>query len=109
MPMPSSLPEMNFLPPSDTDIDTEVASAASAFSMSSLTAEAGLSMTSPAAILLIVSSSSARILLGTLTTQLLLELVQLEICLHRGHLGDVQHLQLLLDVRLLFLRQQQSL
>src|SRR5579883_1256433 len=50
MPQPSSLTRIDVRPPSATSMATTVAPASSAFSISSLTADAGRSTTSPAAI-----------------------------------------------------------
>jgi hypothetical protein len=61
MPMPSSVTRMSALPPSRSSTEMLFAWASRAFSTSSLTAEAGRSTTSPAAILLMSDSGSFRI------------------------------------------------
>ena len=61
MPQPSSLTRISRLPPPAMAMSMRVAPASSAFSTSSLTAEAGRSTTSPAAMRLAVASSSCRI------------------------------------------------
>ncbi len=67
IPAPSSLTSIDRLPPSSTETVTAVAPASSAFSTSSLTTDAGLSTTSPAAILLMVASSRTVILPVSIT------------------------------------------
>jgi hypothetical protein len=61
IPCPSSDTRSLVLPPADRPTSIRVAPASSAFSISSLTAEAGRSTTSPAAIRLIAAASSGRI------------------------------------------------
>ena len=61
MPWPSSVTRISTLPPPATSTRMRRAPASSAFSTSSLTAEAGRSTTSPAAMRLAVASSSCRI------------------------------------------------
>src|SRR6056297_471999 len=61
MPQPSSVTRISVLPPSACATSMRVAPASSAFSTSSLTAEAGRSTTSPAAMRFIAASSSCRI------------------------------------------------
>ena len=58
MPRPLSVTRMKLVPPPMISISTASAPASIAFSTSSLTTEAGRSTTSPAAILLMVASSS---------------------------------------------------
>ena len=62
IPSPSSTMRIPVAPPPSTSILISVALASMEFSISSFTTDAGLSMTSPAAILFIVLSSSGRIL-----------------------------------------------
>ena len=56
MPAPSSLTRTSWMPPSSRSMRTWLAPASSAFSTSSLTTDAGRSMTSPAAIWLRTTS-----------------------------------------------------
>ena len=60
MPAPSSMTRIRLKPPPEVAISTRDAPASSAFSTSSLTTLAGRSMTSPAAIWLIIVSESWR-------------------------------------------------
>jgi len=60
MPQPSSLTRTSSSPPCSTATSIRVAPASIAFSISSLTALAGRSITSPAAILLITFGDSCR-------------------------------------------------
>ena len=62
MPQPLSVTRMSFLPPSSSWISMRVAPASMEFSTSSLTTDAGRSITSPAAILFATRSGSSSIM-----------------------------------------------
>src|SRR5437879_306867 len=89
MPMPSSTTRMSTVPPSRRSTLTVAAPASSAFSTSSLTAEAGRSTTSPAAILLTRWSGSRR-----MGMSLLLPLMEDVQRLERCEVGQIEARQL---------------
>src|SRR5574341_190113 len=71
MPQPSSLTRMDSIPPPVISTLTRVAPASSAFSTSSLTMEAGRSMTSPAAMRAATSGGRTRMGIGMMVARAL--------------------------------------